>query len=317
MATYATNRDLKDVFPEVDSFDTKTPIYGWVVDSGTRYRADNCGLVTLLFADGADLGAAESNSSDVDTSGTTGEWYYDSSTDAVYYNHTTNNPNDMLMESGEDFATLKTRYLSNASKYLNAMLDGTLPREQFKGSDGSYDYIIIRTTALIAAAFLIRSSAPTNEVTIAMWEEAMGNIDSLNGGKTKLSWQTTGDSSKGIIREISVSGALLIVDTRGRYSGVYDRIKITIGTGGVIGTATYNVYVGSSENLKTEQVVTNKVINGQYQSIGNGLEIRFQGSADNSSATTNDEWEIEVSGRMEKVDNSSSIRSTRASRLYV
>ena len=87
MATYATNRDLKDVFPEVDSFDTKTPIYGWVVDSGTRYRADNCGLVTLLFADGADLGAAESNSSDVDTSGTTGEWYYDSSTDAVYYNH--------------------------------------------------------------------------------------------------------------------------------------------------------------------------------------------------------------------------------------
>jgi hypothetical protein len=313
MATYATNRDLKDVFPEVDSFDTKTPIYGWVVHSGSLYRADNCGLVTLLFADGQDLGDAEANSGVVDVNG---EWYYDSDIDAVYY-YSASNPNDMLMESGEDFATLKTRYLSNASKYLNAMLDGTLPREQFKGSDGSYDYIIIRTTALIAAAFLIRSSDPTNEVAIAMWEEAMGNIDSLNGGKTKLSWQTTGDSSKGIIREISVSGALLIVDTRGRYSGVYDRIKITIGTGGVIGTATYNVYVGSSENLKTEQVVTNKVINGQYQSIGNGLEIRFQGSADNSSATTNDEWEIEVSGRMEKVDNSSSIRSTRASRLYV
>jgi hypothetical protein len=267
----------------------------------------------LLFADGQDLGDAEANSGVVDVNG---EWYYDSDIDAVYY-YSASNPNDMLMESGEDFATLKTRYLSNASKYLNAMLDGTLPREQFKGSDGSYDYIIIRTTALIAAAFLIRSSDPTNEVATAMWEEAMGNIDSLNGGKTKLSWQTTGDSSKGIIREISVSGALLIVDTRGRYSGVYDRIKITIGTGGVIGTATYNVYVGSSENLKTEQVVTNKVINGQYQSIGNGLEIRFQGSADNSSATTNDEWEIEVSGRMEKVDNSSSIRSTRASRLYV
>jgi|TARA_R100001530_G_scaffold59945_1_gene43342 hypothetical protein len=313
MATYATNRDLKDVFPEVDSFDTKTPIYGWVVHSGSLYRADNCGLVTLLFADGQDLGDAEANSGVVDVNG---EWYYDSDIDAVYY-YSASNPNDMLMESGEDFATLKTRYLSNASKYLNAMLDGTLPREQFKGSDGSYDYIIIRTTALIAAAFLIRSSDPTNEVATAMWEEAMGNIDSLNGGKTKLSWQTTGDSSKGIIREVSVSGALLIVDTRGRYSGIYDRIKVIIGTGGVIGTATYNVYAGNAENLKTAQVVTNKTINGQYQSIGNGLEIRFQGSSDSSSATTNDEWEIEVSGRLEEVDNSSSIRSVRATRLYV
>ncbi|ANS03275.1 hypothetical protein [uncultured Mediterranean phage uvDeep-CGR2-KM18-C269] len=314
MATYASNRDLKDVFPEVDSFDTKTPIYGWVVHSGSLYRADNCGLITLLFADGQDLGDAEANSGVVNVNG---EWYYDSDIDAVYYYNSASNPNDLLMESGEDFSTLKTRFLSNASKYLDSRLDGNLPREQFKDKSGNYDYIIIRTAALIASVFLIRSQDPTNEVASAMWEEINGNIDSLNGGNTKLSWQTTGDSSKGIIREISVSGALLIVDTRGRYSGIYDRIKVKIGTGGVVGTATYNVYVGNSENLKTEQIVTNEIINGQYQSIGNGLEIRFQGSADSSTATANDEWEIEVSGRMEEIDNSSSIRSTRASRLYI
>jgi hypothetical protein len=314
MATYASNRDLKDVFPEVDSFDTKTPIYGWVVHSGSLYRADNCGLITLLFADGQDLGDAEANSGVVNVNG---EWYYDSDLDAVYYYNSASNPNDLLMESGEDFSTLKTRFLSNASKYLDSRLDGNLPREQFKDKSGNYDYIIIRTAALIASVFLIRSQDPTNEVASAMWEEINGNIDSLNGGNTKLSWQTTGDSSKGIIREISVSGALLIVDTRGRYSGIYDRIKVKIGTGGVVGTATYNVYVGNSENLKTEQIVTNEIINGQYQPIGYGLEIRFQGSADSSAATANDEWEIEVSGRMEEVDNSSSIRSTRASRLYI
>jgi len=314
MATYASNRDLKDVFPEVDSFDTKTPIYGWVVHSGSLYRADNCGLITLLFADGQDLGDAEANSGVVNVNG---EWYYDSDIDAVYYYNSVSNPNDLLMESGEDFSTLKTRFLSNASKYLDSRLDGNLPREQFKDKAGNYDYIIIRTAALIASVFLIRSQDPTNEIASAMWEEINGNIDSLNGGNTKLSWQTTGDSSKGIIREISVSGALLIVDTRGRYSGIYDRIKVKIGTGGVVGTATYNVYVGNSENLKTEQIVTNEIINGQYQSIGYGLEIRFQGSADSSTATANDEWEIEVSGRMEEVDNSSSIRSTRASRLYI
>ena len=314
MATYASNRDLKDVFPEVDSFDTKTPIYGWVVHSGSLYRADNCGLITLLFADGQDLGDAEANSGVVNVNG---EWYYDSDIDAVYYYNSASNPNDLLMESGEDFSTLKTRFLSNASKYLDSRLDGNLPREQFKDKSGNYDYIIIRTAALIASVFLIRSQDPTNEVASAMWEEINGNIDSLNGGNTKLSWQTTGDSSKGIIREISVSGALLIVDTRGRYSGIYDRIKVKIGTGGVVGTATYNVYVGNSENLKTEQIVTNEIINGQYQPLGYGLEIRFQGSADSSTATANDEWEIEVSGRMEEVDNSSSIRSTRASRLYI
>ena len=316
MATYATNRDLKDAFPEVDSFDTKTPIYGWVVDSGSRYRADNSGLVTLLFANGKDLGAAEASAAAVDTSGVSDEWYYDSDADAVYYNNTATNPNDMLMESGEDFATLKTRFLENASKYLDSRIDGSLPREQFKDKDGNYDYIIIRTTALIAAVFLIRSHDPTNEVASAMWEEASENINSLNGGNTKLSWQTTGDSSKGIIREVSVSGALRIVDTRGRYSGVYDRVKVTIGTGGAIGTATYNVFIGDSDNIKNNQIVTNEIINGQFQQIGNGLEIRFQGASDSSTATASDEWEIEVSGRSESIDNSSSIRSIRATRGF-
>ena len=114
MATYATERELKDVFPEVDNFDTKTPIYGWVQHSGSLYRADNCGLITQLFVDGQDLGAAEANSGEVTANG---EWYYESTLDAAYYYNSATHPNDLLMESGEDFATLKTRFLANASKY--------------------------------------------------------------------------------------------------------------------------------------------------------------------------------------------------------
>ena len=45
----------------------------------------------------------------------------------------------------------------------------------------------------------------------------------LNEGSTKLSWQTTGDASMGVIKEGSVSGNLRIVDTRGAYAGIYDR----------------------------------------------------------------------------------------------
>ena len=62
---YCTNRDLKDVFPAIDEFDTKTALYGFVVDSSSRYKANNVGLVTQLFANGKNLGSAESSSSNV------------------------------------------------------------------------------------------------------------------------------------------------------------------------------------------------------------------------------------------------------------
>ena len=57
-----------------------------------------------------------------------------------------------------------------------------------------------------------------------MFEEAERNILSLNDGSTKLSWQVSGDASKGVIRQVSVSGAINIVDTRGHYYDVYDRV---------------------------------------------------------------------------------------------
>ena len=150
---YCTERDLKDIYPSIDEFDTKTPLYGWVVHSSSLYRADNSGLVTQLFANGQDLGNAQANSGEVNSNG---EWYYESTLDAVYYYNSATNPNDMLMESGDDWATLKTRYISNAEKYLDSRLDGRLPRKQFKDKDGNYDYTIIRTTALLACYFLIR-----------------------------------------------------------------------------------------------------------------------------------------------------------------
>ena len=233
---YCTNRDLKDIYPSLDEFDTKTPLYGWVVHSSNLYRADNSGLVTQLFANGQDLGSAQANSGEVNSNG---EWFYESSLDATYYYNSATNPNDMLMESGDDWATLKTRYISNAEKYLDSRLDGRLPRKQFKDKDGNYDYILVRTTALLACSFLIRASQPTSEIADSLFEEAEKNILSLNEGSTKLSWQVTGDSSQGVIREVSVSGSLRLVDTRGQYHDIYDRIGVKITTAGKLGVAKY------------------------------------------------------------------------------
>ena len=300
---YCTNRDLKDVFPSVDEYDTKTPIYGFVVDSSNRYKASNCGLVTQLFVNGENLGNAQSSASAVDANG---EWFYDDTNDVVYYNNSAVNPNDMLVESGDDWDSIRTRYISNASKYLDSRLDGRLPREQFKDQDGNYDYIIIRTTALIACSFLIRASQPTSEISDALFAEAEKNMLSINEGSTKLSWQITGDSSQGVIREVSVNGNLRIVDTRGQYHDIYDRIGVKVTTAGAFGTAKYSVWLKDADNLGAERMNNSEdadyvdTINGQYQTLASGVTIRFAGDTADT-ATLNDKWEIEFFGKNESV----------------
>ena len=308
--TYCTHRELKDVFPQVDSYDNKRALYGWNEVTTNKYAAHNSGLTTQLFADGEDLGAAQSAHTDLNVEG---EWFYNSAEDITYY-YSGTDPNDKLMESGEEFSALITRITANASRYLDAKLDPNLPKEQLKDKEGNYDYIIIRTTALIAATFLIKSHDPASEVAKALMEDAQSNIDSLNQGGAALSWQTTGDSSKGVIRDLTyTSGSIRPVDTRGRWSGSWDLLKIKVTTGGVLGTSKYSVWAKDGDKLKNTQVVTDSTITGDYQPLAGGLEIRFGGSADDSVATANNEWECEVAGWQEEVDNSTinSVKMTR------
>ena len=416
--TYCTHRQLKDIFPQVDSFDSKKALYGWESLGNNIYLANNTGLITVLFQDGKELnianigstagdewsttltanlgasasgydgsnlyntatynaGAFTSGSEDnirageyvkfdkasgtaveygfiesVDTGanqvkvrrGALGtsptlmtaagdnltmqhwlgvndifQWYYDSYLDQCIL-YSTSDPNDSLVESGEDFSTLITRKTGNASRYLDSRLDPNLPQNQFKDKEGNYDYLIVRTTALITASFMIRSHDATSEIAASYMEEVDKNIELLNTGKASLSWQTTGDSSKGVIRDVTYTdGSVRPVDLRGRASGVdYDLIKVSISasTAGVIGTAKYNVYVKDSSGLKQNQVVTEEVITGDYQTLAHGLEIRFSGSTDASVATASNEWEVEVTGYYEEIDNANvrSIKATRGGR---
>ena len=313
---YCTTRDLKDIFPSLDEFDTKTPLYGFVQDAGSRYVANNVGLVTQLFANGKNLGAGESSSSNVNANN---KWFYDDSLDAVYYYNDATNPNDMLIESGEDWDTLRSRYISNAEKYLDSRLDGRLPRKQFKDKDGSYDYMIVRTTDLLACSFLIRASTPVSDEADALFEEAEKNILALNDGSAKLSWQVSGDSSKGVIRQISVSGSVNIVDTRGHYYDIYDRVGVKITTAGALGTAKYSVWLKDGDNLGAERMNNGEeadyidVINGQYQALASGVQVRFAGDTADT-ATLNDKWEIEFFGKSESVDDVGSPYSIRMTR---
>ena len=165
---------------------------------------------------------------------------------------------------------------------------------------------------------MVRASDPTNEQASAMMVEAQENIDALNNGKAGLSWQNTSDSSKGVIRDVTYTGTVRPVDTRGHYSGTYDLLKIKITTGGAIGTAKYSVWNKDSEKLgmnEGTQVVTDEIINGDYQSLSGGLLIRFAGTDFSSTAAVNDIWEVEVQGYTEEVD-SSSLKPIRMTRRY-
>jgi hypothetical protein len=312
--TYCTHRQLKDVFPQVSEFDNKSNLYGWVVGSNL-HQCHNSGVVTVLYIDGNEVTATENT----DEPNANGEWRYIEEQDVVqYYDDSISDMNDRLVQSGEDFATLITRITANASRYLDAKLDPNLPKEQYKDKEGNFDYIIVRTAALIAATFLIRSHDPTSEIANSLMEDAQDNIDALNKGGAALSWQTTGDSSKGVIRDVSyTSGSVRPVDTRGRWSGSFDLIRVKIETGGAMdGTATYSVWVKDGDKLGNQQgsqVVTSEKINGDYQSLAGGLQIRFGGSTKTSVATATNEWEIEVAGWQEEVDNSTinSVRMTR------
>ena len=309
--TYITHAELKRIFPQLDEFDQKVPIYGWVEVTTNKYAAHDSGQVSQLFADGEDLGPAQSAHTDLNVEG---EWFYNSAEDVCYY-YSASTPSDKLMEGGEEFVGMVTQYRADASRYFDSRVDPSLPREQLKDKSGNYDYMVIRSVGLIAAAFMIKTKDHKSELALSFMEEADKNIELLNEGKAALSWQNTADASQGLIRDITyTSGKIRPVDTRGNWNGTWDLIKVKIGTGGFLGTATYNVYTKDSDGLKQNQVVTNEKITGDFQPLAGSLQIRFAGDTDTTQAAANDEWEIEVTRQTEYVDSSDmkAIKLTRS-----
>lgn len=390
---YCTHKELKRVFPQLDEFDNKVPVYGWTqlfTHSGYElYESFDSGLVTTLFKDGEDLAPYQKVESYSDSTANTDEavdiietaidvtdgsvfgygdivkiddekmlvtnissntitvkrgflgttavthntgvdvyigvewseenqWLYNSGCNSLLFYSESVNPSDVLIEAGEDFTSLVTQFRTDASRYLDSKLDPNLPANQFKDKSGNFDYMIIRTTALLCATLMIRATDPTSEMATAYMTEAQENIDALNNGKAGLSWQNTSDSSKGVVRDVTYTGTVRPVDTRGHYSGTFDLLKIKITTAGAIGTAKYSVWSKDGDKLgmnEGNEIVTDEIINGDYQALTGSLQIRFSGTDFNSTAALNDIWEVEVQGWSEEVD-AGSLKPIRMTRRY-
>ena len=45
--TYCTHKELKRVFPQLDEFDQKKPVYGWVEVTTNKYAAHDSGAIDI------------------------------------------------------------------------------------------------------------------------------------------------------------------------------------------------------------------------------------------------------------------------------
>ena len=313
---YCTDRDLQDIFPHITEYDLKRRVYNWQ-STGTSnlYEAKNTGTITQLFQDGEDLDNAESSTPNANK-----EWRYVSTSDSCLYFNDTTNPNSMIMESGDDWGTIKTRFRRKASRLIESHLDNRLSREVLKDREGNYPEIIVHISALQTVILLLKANDPTSEVIEPFQEELNEILNGLKAGSIVLPTAISGDSSKGVIREVSVdtSADLRPIELRGHYNGTgYELLKVIIDSADstIIGTATFSVYAKNTTTLKTDQIITAKTINGDFQSLGVGsLYVRWGGD-DSATAKVyqDDEYEIELWGSSldTAVSSVGSMRMTR------
>ena len=313
---YCTDRDLQDIFPHLSEYDLKRRLYNWVDQGSNEWKAQNTGLVTVLFADGIDKGTAVANEGLVDS---TDDWFYDSGDDFVRY-YSTTDPNTMIMESGDDWATIKTRFRRKASRLIESHLDNRLSREVLKDREGNYPEIIVHITALQTVILLLKAHDPNNEIIVPFKDELDELIEGLKAGSIVLPTSISGDSSKGVIREVSVNASsdLRPIELRGHYNGAgYELLKVYIDSGenGIIGTTKMTVKGKDTNLLKTDTLIDSEIITGDFQHLGVGsLYIRWGGDDVTSAITTaSDEYEIELWGSSldSTVSSVGSFRMTR------
>ena len=327
-ATYCnTTTDLWEVDPDVNIHDQKHSIENWTQSTGNLYYADNVGYISVLFADGKDLGDPEESVDDVDADG---EWYYDSDTDRVTC-YLDNDILDTLMEGGEDWDTIKTRAVQRASEVVKSYINrAIIPRKgvgQQTADSRNYDWVITYSTAVIAVSLLMRSRSEAailrreaiNPAFPSEIGEPPGWLDQVKNGSIKL-WNEIGIAeTEGDVRVIQEDSSSTggILDTRVGSGGIdtdWDLIKIIIGTGGTVTegttntTVTFSSYISSGTMIKKTVVRDDDYIELDYQHVGQNLYVRFAPGV----YTADDEYEIEVSNLPEEHGKISSVRLVRA-----
>ena len=302
-----TTTDLQGIESNIDAYDRKRLIQNWQTHSGSVYVAFNAGFVSMAYAEGKELTMC-SSVSDVNA---TDEAYYDSDADALYV-YSLIDPNEIVYEASEDWATVKQRVVNEQAdhirSYINRPIFKRTKAEDQGAASRDYDFILINANAGLACAALIGSADPDKSLEIYeryISPDGDGMLDRLKRGDYALWHEATNELNEGRVVPVTVntSSTGYIADTKVMALPAVDyddvRVKITqAGTfsSGSASSVKYSVFIKNDDGLAMMNVVEDEVINGDYQSLAYGMEIRWSEGV----YTLNDEYSIIVVGQPEE-----------------
>ena len=308
-ATYCDEEnDLQYIEPNINSYNLRRVLPGDWIFSGTTnlYNLYSAGYVDQLFKDGEEMTKV------TDTPNAEDEFNYAASTGVLQFyqeNSSSSILNSLVIESGRDWNDTKVEAIRKASDFVRNVLPVPIyPRKGVgvaSSTGNNYPEIIVRSTAIIACADLIRpfdKDKGDELMAMAMNPEGTGYLDMIRKGEIALSQDEGLAKNSGIIREVSINGSTTgsIIDVRGRPTAVWDVIKIIISTAGSFtsGSASgvkYDTFISDDTSLKIDKSSDAEVIDGNFQDVGHGMQVRFSPGV----YTINDEWELEVSGELD------------------
>jgi len=314
-ATYCSQGDLQFVLPSIDEYDTKRVLMTNWVASGTSnlYELHNSGYTKILFKDGQDLGAEQGSEPSSNN-----QWRYIEADDNLEFFLSSSSAsalNSIIFEAGRDFTDLITEVRKRGSDFTRNLLSKPIYPRKGVGMQSSvandFPEIIVMIAAHLACYFLVN---PYNKELADELYGKVSNIDGtgwadkINRGEIDLYQEDSGDAVKGILREITYGGSSTggIMAVRGVPSTEWDLIKILITTSGTLtvgsaSTVKYTSYTGNDTGLKINETQSATIMDGSFQPVGHGMEVRFAPGVYSS----NDEWELEVSAP-EYLDQSTS-----------
>lgn len=310
MSTYEasycdTNTDLQYIEPNINNYNLRRVLPGDWVASGTTdlYYLYSAGYVTQLFNNGEEM------TSVTDTPNANKEFNYNTSTGLLSFYLTSSSTsllNSAVIEAGRDWYDTKVEAVRKASDLVRNVLPVPIyPRKgvgMASSTGNDYPEIIVRSTAIIACADLVRpfdKEKGDELMAMAMNPDGTGYLDMVRKGEIALSQDEGLAKHSGIIREVSVNANTTgsIIDVRGKPTVDWDVIKIIISTAGTFtsGSASgvkYDTYVKDDTGLKIDKSSDAEVIDGGFQDVGHGMQVRFSPGL----YTISDEWELEISG---------------------
>ena len=327
MSTYQesycnTTTDLSFVEPYLSEYDHKRVLSSnfTATDTSNLYQLNNTGYISQLYKDGVEMTAV------ADSPNADNEYNYSSSTDSFQFylaSSSISALNSSVFEASRDWSDLKTEAVKRASDFIRSYLPFPIYKNKGIGTadavGNDYPEIIVRSTAVMAVESLVRPYNVEKADLIknqAINEQNIGWLDMLRTGQITLYSSESEQKYKGILRDVSVNVNTTggILDVKGTASTQWDSIKILISTGGTITagsantTVKYSTYTRNDQGLKMNQGVSEEIIDCGWQVAGHSMWIRFAAGL----YTTNDEYELEVSGMLDQ--SFTPIKSVRTSR---